>query len=125
MFKNNFFLFMVFLLLFFVPVSHSQKIPALPKNEKYAGISLDFLKPESIFDTLKENFRVPEFKDGTITFPEKNGGEKDIPLDVGKYNKDVEEETGVNLLKFFTWIFTLLGRVFSSLADFFGKAEGL
>lgn len=119
--KNKLLLYIIFFFLLFAPVSPPQENRTVVQNRGYAEISLDFLKPEAIFDVLKENLRVPEFKDGKIELPERDAIGKDLSLDIKKYNTGVEEETGVNLLKFFNWLFGLLSRLFASIADFFGN----
>lgn len=123
MLKNRIFLFIIFGALIFIPVSPQQKKSPRAEWEEFADISIDFLKPELLFDALKKNLRVPEFKDGKIELP-KSVISKDFSFDIGKYNKDEEEETGVNPLKFFNWLFGLLSRIFASIADFFGNAGG-
>lgn len=121
--KYKILLYVIFFFLVSLPAPSPRENRAFIENGGYAELSLDFLNPKAVFDVLKENFRVPEFKDGKIEFPEQNGIQKDFSLDPEKYNKEIEEETGVNLFKFTKWFFSLLSRFFSALADLFENAQ--
>ena len=119
MVKNNIYLFLIFFALLFVPVSLPQKNLLVFDNRALGGASIDFFKPESIFDTLKKNLRVPEFnKNNKIELPGGDTLKKDITGgDVRKFSEDVGKETGINPLKFIKWMFNLLSRILASLAE--------
>ena len=100
------------ILISYAPVIHAQgteaRFPELPPSP-VRGAILELLQPEELFRTLRTYIRVP--LPGT--------GVNEVEVDKGKaaeLNRQINQETGVNIVKFFQFTGKVMAVILESAA---------
>lgn len=87
-------------------------------GSEYAGITSKLLNPDTLFKTLKENITIPlPTVDKKIEVPTPEKALKDASPKLQEVNRDVKEETGIDLAKFIGWFAKILKLFFQVIVD--------
>jgi hypothetical protein len=80
-------------------------------------VTADLLNPSKLFDVLKRNITIPISTDQSVQIPTPEQALEQSSPQLQEVNKDVKEETGIDLAKFIGWFAGMLKLLFQIIVD--------
>lgn len=93
-------------------------------RKDFAGVASDLLNPDKLFNALKQNITVPISSDQKVEVPTPEQALKDASPKLQEVNRDVKEETGIDLAKFIGWFAKILRVFFQTVIDILEAVSG-